>query len=264
MKSLFDVAVNFSSDDLYNNLDKLVFQAKRYKVDYMIAAGTSISASKRAIEIHLKYPKNIFPTAGIHPHAVGSVNDKDFENFVTFCHNHKNEIVAIGECGLDYDRMISPKDIQIKRFQQQIDLSIALNKPLYLHERAAVNDFISIMKKNHNTKNLVHCFTGNKETLFKYLDLGCYFSISGWLCDHKRGKDLQEAVKHIPLDRIMLETDSPYLTPKSLPKEKYQRINTPENTYEVCQFLSKILKIKPDIIAEQTTNNAMSFFNITV
>ncbi|MDE6232124.1 MAG: TatD family hydrolase, partial [Lachnospiraceae bacterium] len=160
---------------------------------------------------------NTFGTAGIHPHNADRARQEDFNQIEQILSENK-KIVAVGECGLDYDRMFSTKENQIRCLEKHIVLAEKLGKPLFLHERSAADDFIRRFKKHPDIckKSVVHCFTGDKETLDKYLSMGFSIGITGWICDDRRAKELREAVRNIPLDRILVETDAPYLTPKNV------------------------------------------------
>lgn len=169
-----------------------------------------------------------YGTAGIHPHNADRATQQDFamiEKLIT----ENPKIVAIGECGLDYDRMFSTKENQIRCFEKHIVLAEKCKKPLFLHERCAANDMIRRLKKHPDIckTSVVHCFTGRRETLEQYLSLGLSIGITGWICDDLRAKELREAVRILPLDRLLIETDAPYLTPKN--QSGLNRINVPQN-----------------------------------
>lgn len=172
------------------------------------------------------------------------------------------KMVAVGECGLDYDRMFSTKENQIRCLEKHIVLAEKLNKPLFLHERSASTDFIKRFRKHSDlcSKSVIHCFTGNKELLDKYLSMGFSIGITGWICDDIRGKELREAVKIIPLDRILVETDAPFLTPKNVPG--LDRTNVPQNIKYVVRDLAKYMKVSEDILMENARKNTERIFHI--
>ena len=202
-----------------------------------------------------------YGTVGIHPHNADSTRDKDYLEIEKIAKTN-NKIVAIGECGLDFDRMFSTKENQIKCFKKQIEIAETLNMPLFLHERNAVEDFIKVLS-NHKEickKSIVHCFTGNTETLKKYLSMGCYIGITGWICDSRRAKDLRQAVKYIPLDRIMIETDSPFLTPKNI--QGLNKTNYPQNVKYVAKELAIHMGVPENILISKAKENTEHFFSI--
>lgn len=202
-----------------------------------------------------------YGTVGIHPHNADSTRDKDYLEIENIAKTN-NKIVAIGECGLDFDRMFSTKENQIKCFEKQIEIAETLNMPLFLHERNAVEDFIKVLS-NHKEickKSIVHCFTGNAETLKKYLSMGCYIGITGWICDSRRAKDLRQAVRYIPLDRIMIETDSPFLTPKNI--QGLSKTNYPQNVKYVAKELAMHMGVPENILISKAKENTEHFFSI--
>lgn len=202
-----------------------------------------------------------YGTVGIHPHNADSTRDKDYLEIENIAKTN-NKIMAIGECGLDFDRMSSTKENQIKCFEKQIEIAETLNMPLFLHERNAVEDFIKVLS-NHKEickKSIVHCFTGNTETLKKYLSMGCYIGITGWICDSRRAKDLRQAVRYIPLDRIMIETDSPFLTPKNI--QGLNKTNYPQNVKYVAKELAIHMGVPENILISKAKENTEHFFSI--
>ena len=202
-----------------------------------------------------------YGTVGIHPHNADSTKDKDYLEIENITKTN-NKIMAIGECGLDFDRMFSTKENQIKCFEKQIEIAETLNMPLFLHERNAVEDFIKVLS-NHKEickKSIVHCFTGNAETLKKYLSMGCYIGITGWICDSRRAKDLRQAVKYIPLDRIMIETDSPFLTPKNI--QGLSKTNYPQNVKYVAKELAMHMGVPENTLISKAKENTEHFFSI--
>ena len=173
-----------------------------------------------------------------------------------------DKLVAVGECGLDYDRMFSTKENQIRCLEKQIVLAEKLNKPLFLHERSATDDFIKRFKNHLDIckKSVVHCFTGNKATLDRYLSMGFSIGITGWICDDRRAKELRDAVHIIPLDRILVETDAPYLTPKNIPG--LNRRNVPQNIKYVVRDLAKYMKVEENVLIENARKNTKRIFTI--
>ncbi|MBD5136039.1 MAG: TatD family hydrolase [Lachnospiraceae bacterium] len=206
---------------------------------------------------------NTFGTAGIHPHNADRARQEDFNHIEQILSENK-KIVAVGECGLDYDRMFSTKENQIRCLEKHIVLAEKLGKPLFLHERSAADDFIRRFKKHPDIckKSVVHCFTGDKETLDKYLSMGFSIGITGWICDDRRAKELREAVRNIPLDRILVETDAPYLTPKNV--QGLDRTNVPQNIIYVVKELAKYMKVSEEDLIDNAKKNTERLFGINV
>ncbi|MCI8948632.1 MAG: TatD family hydrolase [Lachnospiraceae bacterium] len=204
---------------------------------------------------------NVYGTAGIHPHNADSAKKEDFELIEQLAVNNP-KIVAIGECGLDFDRMFSSRENQIRCLEKHIVLAERLGKPLFLHERSAADEFIKRFKKHPEicSKSVVHCFTGNLKLLQQYLSMGFSIGITGWICDPKRAGDLKKAVKIIPLDRILIETDAPYLTPRNVPG--LGRINVPQNIRYVAKELAACMEVEEEVLLEHAKNNTERLFGI--
>jgi TatD family hydrolase len=171
-------------------------------------------------------------------------------------------VVAIGECGLDFNRNYSPHPDQEKGFIAQLELGLALGKALFLHSRDAHPRFAEILKSFKIQKAVAHCFTGEKDELHAYLDLGLYIGITGWICDERRGTHLLQLVRDIPADRLLLETDSPYLTPRDMQPQPKARRNEPAFLPHILRTVARALGKSPDVVAAETTRNAQTLFGI--
>lgn len=253
----YDIGVNLFNSQ-YKNPEAVIEQASESQVA-CILTGTSMQVNQK---IH-KFTKNhnfVYGTAGIHPHSADQAVKEDFELLGAMIRDNE-KLVAVGECGLDYDRMFSTKENQIRCLEKHIILAEQLGKPLFLHERSASEDFIKRFKNHSDVcqRSVVHCFTGNKAILERYLEMGFYIGITGWICDDRRGKDLREAVKIIPSDRILVETDAPFLTPK-IPG--LARTNVPENIKYVVTELSKHMNIDEDTLIDKARENTIRLFGI--
>ena len=204
--------------------------------------------------------QNVYGTAGIHPHVASQATTADILRIEEIVKNNP-KIVAVGECGLDYNRMFSLKEIQISVFKSLIKLAEKLNKPLFLHQRDAEEDFIACFKGHEAIckKAVVHCFTGNREMALKLIDMGFYIGITGWICDERRGDDLRKAVSAIPLNRIMIETDAPYLTPRGF---NLPRTNIPQNITYVAKSLAAYMNIPEESLLMHARENTKRFFSI--
>ena len=204
---------------------------------------------------------DVYGTAGIHPHNADSAKKEDFD-FIEKLVSENDRIVAVGECGLDFDRMFSDRESQILCLEKHIVLAERLDKPLFLHERAAADEFVKRFKKHQDIckKSVVHCFTGDKKTLEQYLSMGFSIGITGWICDDRRAGELRKAVKLIPLDRILVETDAPYLTPRNV--SGLSRTNVPENIVYVVQELAKYMGVTEDTLIEHARKNTERVFHL--
>ncbi|MCI8865628.1 MAG: TatD family hydrolase [Lachnospiraceae bacterium] len=202
-----------------------------------------------------------YGTAGIHPHNADSARKEDFDQIERLVTGN-SRIVAVGECGLDFDRMFSSKENQIRCLEKHIVLAERLGKPLFLHERSAAQEFAKRMKRHPDIcrKSVVHCFTGDQKTLELYLSMGFSIGVTGWICDDRRGGGLREAVKIIPLDRILIETDAPYLTPRNVPG--LSRTNVPENIVYVAREVAKYRKVAEEELIFHAKQNTERIFGI--
>lgn len=224
-----------------------------------ILTGTD-SKENRKIDNFVKN-HDAYGTAGIHPHNADRARQEDFQEIERML-SQNDRMVAVGECGLDYDRMFSTKENQIRCLEKHIVLAEKLNKPLFLHERSAAGDFVKRFKNHPEicTKSVVHCFTGDKATLDRYLSMGFSIGITGWICDDRRGGELREAVAMIPLDRILVETDAPYLTPKNVPG--LDRTNVPQNIRYVVRDLARYRNVSEEVLLEHAKKNTERIFGI--
>lgn len=216
----------------------------------------------RENELVADFVKNhdVWGTAGIHPHSADTAKEEDVERVRELVMTNP-KIVAVGETGLDYDHMYSKKENQIHFFKELLDVAEETGKPLFLHERDAADDFIVCFKGHEDLcrRAIVHCYTGDKKTLERFLDMGFYIGITGWICDERRGEALQDAVSILPLDRVMIETDAPYLTPRGY---HLPRTNVPQNITYVAETLARYMQVRLDPLLEAAKKNTEDFFHI--
>ena len=261
-----DIGVNLMSPAFDHDREAVVFRAKAVGVKTLIITGGDIESSARAMTFvtenaHL----NCKSTAGVHPHNAKDWNDKTLAQLKELS---GGGVRAIGECGLDYNRNFSPQDAQRKCFEDQLKLAARIGKPVFLHERDAFDDFFAILK-NYRADlpgAVVHCFTGGLRELTAYLSIDCYIGITGWICDERRGRHLIPLLSAIPADRLLLETDAPYLLPRSLPHSGPRSIKGKSGRNEPCFLphiaasVAGILGKTPEQIAEETSANAERLF----
>lgn len=207
-----DFGVNFANSSKYppNKLDKIMKESYDHGVDKFVCISNNIKESKQILLLEKKYPQMHF-TIGIHPHNANKFVESDIKFIESNILNPK--CFGIGECGLDYNRMFSPRETQLQVFEIQIDLAKKHNANLYLHCRDAWNDFINLIKSKEYYKGLVHCFTGNITQALELTNLGFKLGITGWLLDSRRNLNLVEVIKdkRINLDMLVVETDAPYM-----------------------------------------------------
>jgi len=224
---LIDIGANLTHDSFDHDRDAVIARARAAGVVQMVVTGASREHSPKALDLARQYPGILYATAGIHPHHAAEYTDA-CDADIRALHAHP-EVLAVGECGLDYFRDFCPRPVQRRAFERQLQLASENKKPLFLHQRDAHADFIAMMDNFDGALGpaVVHCFTGTREELFAYLDRDWHIGITGWLCDERRGLHLRELVKSIPAQRLMLETDAPYLLPRTLTAKPANRRNEP-------------------------------------
>lgn len=257
---LIDIGANLTHDTFNADREDVIRRAWDAGVIRMIITGGSEQGSRDALLLAEKYPGQMYATAGVHPHHASDYSDAVHEALAELLHH--DAVVAVGECGLDYFRNFSPVPAQRDAFQRQLDLAEASGLPVFLHQRDAHDDFIDILQPMlpKLSRAVAHCFTGGEAELREYIDMGLYIGITGWICDERRGAHLQEIVGLIPDDRLMLETDAPYLLPRSLSPKPKSRRNEPHFLREVLRVVADSMGRTEDDIARVTTENAERFF----
>ena len=257
-----DIGVNLTSNRFDKDRQQVIEQAAQQGVVCQIVTGTNLSASQQAFDLTQSYPGKLFSTAGCHPHDAKNFGDSHLEQFGQLLKN--DSVVAVGECGLDFNRNFSPKDTQLEVFEQQLQLAAKCGKPVFLHERDAFTEQIELLNKYRDKLSgaVVHCFTGSKKELISYLDLNLHIGVTGWVCDERRGQVLRDIVALIPNDKIMIETDAPYLTPRSLrPKPKSSR-NLPQYLPHIAENIAQLRSVSSQEFSLQCWQNTIKFFGL--
>jgi TatD DNase family protein len=258
---LIDVGANLTHASFRDDLEEVLGRARKAGVSQLIVTGTTVDESRNALQLAAARD-GVYATAGVHPHHA---RDCSTETIAALRELAKDpRVVAIGECGLDFNRNYSPHPDQEKCFAAQLELAVELGKPLFLHSRDAFPRFVEILKHHRKLPSAVaHCFTGGREELHAYLDLGLYIGITGWICDERRGTHLLELVRDIPRDRLLLETDSPYLTPRDLHPQPKARRNEPAFLPHIARAVARALGRPLEDVALETTRNASVFFGLS-
>ncbi len=258
--SLIDIGANLMHSSFDEDRAEMMRRAADAGVDKIIVTGSSDDSNVQAAELAEKLPGVLFSTAGVHPHHAshyGDDSDALIRSLIL-----KDAVVAVGECGLDYYRNLSPRKAQLEAFQRQLEIARDSGLPVFLHQRNAHDDFVEMLKPllPDISNAVAHCFTGAAEALHEYLELGLYVGITGWICDERRGKDLQDIVSAIPDDRLLIETDAPYLMPRTLDPKPKTRRNEPAYLSEVLRVVAAARGQSEEHVARITTTNAMRFF----
>lgn len=259
---LIDIGCNLTHDSFDADRDAVLTAAIEAGVAQLVVTGASFEGDRQALELARARPGVLFATAGLHPHHADQW-DTEGEALVRSL-LAEPEVVAVGEAGLDYFRDFSPRPAQQRCFEAQLQLGVDSGLPAFLHLREAHEDFHAILKsfRDDLAEVVVHCFTGSREELHAYLDLDCHIGITGWICDERRGTHMKEYLGEIPADRLMIETDAPYLKPRNLrPKLKSHR-NEPRLLPWILGTLAAVRGDHPADLARVTTANARRFFRI--
>jgi TatD DNase family protein len=262
MMNLIDIGVNLTDKRFRNDTEEVILRAKASHISAMLLTGSSLATSEQAVALCQQHPEYLYTTAGVHPHDASSLDDQVLDKLLTL--SQQSCVVAIGETGLDFNRNFSTPDEQVLAFNRQIELAKAAKLPLFLHDREATSTQINILKPvlPQLEGAVLHCFTGDKEALFSYLDMGCYIGITGWICDERRGLTLKSLVKEIPSDRLLIETDAPYLLPRDLPFKAKKGRNEPSFLQHIASTVASLRNVSTEQLAIQTTTNARHLFKL--
>lgn len=259
---LIDIGANLAHDSFDEDRDAMMQRAADAGVATMIVTGSSDDSNLRAAELAAANPGVLYATAGVHPHHAADYSDASEARIRELA--NRDTVVAIGECGLDYFRNFSPRDAQLAAFRRQIAIARDTGLPVFLHQRDAHDDFVDVLEAElpHLSRAVAHCFTGEGESLREYLAMGLYIGITGWICDERRGQHLHDIVGVIPDDRLLIETDAPYLLPRSIRPRPKSRRNEPMYLPEVLRVVAEARGQSEEHVAQITTDNARRFFNL--
>ena len=258
--SLVDIGANLAHDSFDDDRDEVLQRAADAGVARIVVTGSSDDSNMRAAALAETSNGMLFSTAGVHPHHASDYTDESdalIRTLVT-----KDAVVAVGECGLDYFRNFSPRDAQLLAFRRQLQIAKETGLPVFLHQRDAHDDFIDVLEPflPELSRAVAHCFTGEHESLREYVELGLYIGITGWICDERRGKHLHDIVSVVPDDRLLIETDAPYLLPRTIKPKPKTRRNEPAYLPEVLRVVAEARGQSEDHVAQITTENATRFF----
>ena len=259
---LIDIGANLAHDSFDSDRDEVIDRALAAGIDRLILTGSSEASNQAACELALERPGQLYSTAGVHPHHASDYSDSSHEAIRGLL--AREPVVAVGECGLDYFRNFSPREAQRDAFERQLSLAVDSGLPVFLHQRDAHADFVEILRPvlPRLSRAVAHCFTGQRDELRELLDLGLYIGITGWICDERRGHHLQDIVGMIPDDRLMIETDAPYLLPRSLVPKPKSRRNEPVYLREVLRVVAEARGQSEEEVAAATTRTAEQFFGL--
>jgi len=263
LPKLVDIGANLASGNFDHDLDAVLERAWAAGIEQIVVTGSSADSSGGALALAKRHPGRLWSTAGLHPHHASDWTPDLASRMRDWLGSA--EVVATGECGLDYFRDLSPRSAQRHAFLAQLDLAVSIGKPVFLHQREAHADFLAILREYRPQLRaaVVHCFTDTREALEDYLELDCHIGITGWICDERRGTQLLEFMHEIPEHRLMIETDAPYLLPRNAPKS-WRRAgrNEPALLPYVLQRLAEARGQTQESLAAATRATSLSFFGL--
>ena len=262
VQEIVDIGANLAHDSFDDDREAVIERAATAGVTRLIVTGTSVTTSVQALALTDQHPGRLFATAGIHPHHATMADEHAIAALRQLVSS--NSVVAVGECGLDFFRDFSPRDAQRGAFEAQLELASAVGKPVFLHQRDAHAEFVRLLApwRARLRGGVAHCFTGGPEGLREYLELDLYIGVTGWVCDERRGDALRAALRKIPLDRLLIETDAPYLLPRDLPTRPRARRNEPAFLRHVLERIAVETRMPVDTVAQATTENAERLFGL--
>jgi TatD DNase family protein len=258
---LVDIGANLTHSSFAADREAVMQRALAAGVTRMIVTGADLPSSREAAALANEHAAHLWSTAGVHPHHAETFAPSQREAFIELI--RQPCVVAVGECGLDYHRNLSAPDLQRAAFAAQLEIAAADAKPVFLHQRDAHGDFMAILRDYARVLQggVAHCFTGGPAQLEDYLALGLHIGVTGWVCDERRGQELREAVPRIPAERLMIETDAPYLLPRDMGGGKSRR-NEPCNLPHIAAAIARLRGQTLDSLAHSTTANAMRLFGL--
>jgi len=259
---LIDIGANLTHSAFREDLAQVLARAARAGLSTIVVTGTSLEASVQAARLAAAHPEMLRATAGVHPHHAGDCNAETIAALRGLA--AQPLVVALGECGLDFNRNYSPHPAQERCFVAQLELACELGKPLFLHSRDAHPRLADLVRtyRDRLPRAVAHCFTGERDELRAYLDLDLYIGITGWICDERRGLHLRELVREIPRERLLLETDAPYLTPRDLRPQPKARRNEPAFLAHILRAVALARGEAAEVLGDATTQNARRFFDL--
>jgi TatD DNase family protein len=259
---LTDIGSNLTHESFALDRELVIARALQAGVCRQIVTGADVQSSAQASHLAHLHPR-LWSTAGVHPHHAASFSAAVRGQMLELLQSPR--VVAVGECGLDYFRNLSPPLSQRAAFIAQLEIAAEVRKPVFLHQRDAHADFVAILEdfRGRLVGGVAHCFTGGKAQLADYLGLGLHVGITGWACDERRGLDLREAVPNIPLDKLLIETDAPYLLPRDMLPRPRSRRNEPSFLPHIAAAVARLRGESVEVVADATTRNAVAFFALT-
>jgi TatD DNase family protein len=259
---LIDIGANLAHDSFDADRPAVLERAHAAGVVQLVITGSSLDSTPKAIALARAHPGVCFATAGVHPHHATELTAVALPALAAAARDPA--VVATGECGLDYFRDFSPRDVQRRAFADQLAIAAQVGKPVFLHQRDAHEDFVAILREHRASLagGVAHCFTAGEAERDAYLELGLHIGITGWINDERRGLHLREVVRGIPPDRLMIETDAPYLLPRDIRPAPKTRRNEPMYLPYVVNAIAAARGETAEVVAQRSTAVAKAFFGL--
>ena len=261
-EQFFDIGANLTHSSFQNDMTNVLSDAKEVGVKRMSVTGSDIEESIKAAELAQKHPNSLISTAGIHPHNAKNYSVSSFSEIIDLL--DLQEVKCLGETGLDFYRNYSTPEQQQISFEAHLEAAIENKVPLFLHEREAHKKFVEVISPymKELPESVVHCFTGDKDALLTYIEMGFFIGLTGWLCDERRGKHLEDLVPLIPLEKIMIETDAPYLLPRDMGIDNSSR-NEPKYLPHIAKRIAALRNESTELVFSAIYMNSLNFFDIS-
>ena len=259
---LVDIGANLTHESFEHDFAAGLARASTQGITRLVVTGASREGSEQALALARSHPGHLYATAGVHPHHAIDYDDATDARLRELA--RLPQVCAVGETGLDYHRNYSPREVQLRVFDCQLAIAAELGMPLFLHQRDAHADFLALLKRYRDRvpAAVVHCFTDTREALHDYLALDCHIGITGWICDERRGTHLREFVREIPANRLLLETDAPYLLPRTVRPPPSHRRNEPMYLRHICEEVARDRGEAVEVTAANSTAAAVAFFGL--
>ncbi len=258
---LIDIGINLAHDSYDADREAVIARAAHAGVVQLIVTGSTLESTRRAIALAAQHPGRLFATAGVHPHHAHELTAEPLAQLHELA--REPAVVAVGECGLDYFRDYSPRAAQRAAFARQLALAVETGKPVFLHQREAHADFLAILREHGSQwRGVAHCFTGGSAELEAYLELGLAIGITGWINDERRGTHLTPLAAAIPAQRLLLESDGPYLLPRDLRPRPPSRRNEPAYLPWVAAAVARARGEPLAVLARSSTAGARALFGL--
>jgi TatD DNase family protein len=258
--NFIDIGINLTHNSFAADRDAVLARAQAAGVVQMVVTGASAASSRAAMLLAQQHPQRLFATAGVHPHHAAQWSAEVAAELALLAAHP--EVVAIGECGLDYNRNLAPPATQRDVFRRQLELAATAAKPVFLHQRDAHADFVAILREHRSGLSgaVAHCFTGTAAELECYLAMQLFIGITGWICDERRGAHLLPLMRTIPGEQLLLETDAPYLLPRDLQPQPASRRNEPAYLPHIAEVVARARGETTARLAQDTSANARRLF----